>query len=120
MKIFCLPIDFLYTGEVDTIVQKNSSSLTEHLKNNENEKDKIGIIRQISKWLKVKYEIVLHFSSMVLYDQINVSRMNDIFRIDAGNSRGRGWWAVHSGRNVSRISGSRSTKGTLINIFLFL
>ena len=57
---------------------------------------------------------------MVLYDQINVARINIIFRINAGNSRGRGWWAVHSGRNVSRISGSRSTKGTLINIFLFL
>ena len=46
---------------------------------------------------------------MVMYDQINVSRMNDIFRIDAGNSRGRGWWAVHSGRSVSRVSDSRST-----------
>ena len=57
---------------------------------------------------------------MVMYDQINVTRMNDIFRIDAGNSRGRGWWAVHSGRNVSFVSVSRSTKGTLINIVLFL
>ena len=52
MKIFCFPNNFLYTGKVDTIVVKNSSS-TEQYGNEENEKDKIGIIRQISKWVKV-------------------------------------------------------------------
>ena len=57
---------------------------------------------------------------MVLYAHINVARISDIFRIDAGNSRGLGWWAVHSGRNVSLVSVSRSTKGTLINIVFFL
>ena len=57
---------------------------------------------------------------MVLHDQINVALINNIFRIDAGNYRGLGWWTVHSGRNVSLISVSRSTKGTLIHIVLIL
>ena len=43
---------------------KNSSS-TEQFENEKNDKDKIGIIRQISKWPKALYEIDLHLNGIV-------------------------------------------------------